>query len=332
MKVLVTGGTGFIGSHLVAYLVKKKYDVFCLIRKSSSLDWLRKLPVKYIYGDLSSKSLLTAAFKKAGDGFDYIYHLAGVTKAGKKELYYRENFLGSRNLIEVVARDYRQRLKKFLAVSSLAAVGPAVNGRAVTEESECRPIADYGLSKLQGERAILKYSADLPITIIRPPVVYGPRDRDLFVYFRTINAGVKPIVGPRKYFSIIYVSDLVAGINQAAESEKAVGRIYFMANQKYYSFEDIGRLVQQALGRKVITLKLTDGLVGFLAACSEGLSRIQGKTTIFNRQKAREMAQRFWICDTSRARSELNFMTRVSLTEGVKQTADWYRSHDWLKN
>ncbi|MEK7447861.1 MAG: NAD(P)-dependent oxidoreductase [Planctomycetota bacterium] len=331
MRVLVTGGTGFIGSHLVEQLLQKKYDVFCLVRDRNNLKWLSLLggQVKYIYADLSSRSSLESALSDS-DAWDYIYHLAGVVKANRKELYYEANFLGTKYLIETAAALDNKNLKKFLHVSTLAAVGPSGNGRAVTEETKCRPVTDYGVSKLMGERIVLEYLDRLPITIVRPPVVYGPRDRDLLIYFKIINYGLKPIIGTRKYINIIYVHDLVNGIIQAAESKEATGRTYFIANPESYSIEYISNLVQQSLNCKVITLRIPDGVVKLLAAGAEYFSRLKGRATIFNRQKAREIAQHFWVCDTGRVQQELGFKTRVSLKNGLKQTAEWYLSNKWL--
>lgn len=325
MRVLVTGGTGFIGSHLVEALLKGGTEVFCLVRGHSNLRWLEHLPVRYIYGEL----LDGVSLDRAVQDKDIIYHLAGLTKAPDKATYERANHIGTKNLIEAVYRSNRG-LKRFLHVSSLAAVGPSLNGRPQTEEAVCCPITDYGMSKLKGEREVRKYLGILPITIVRPPVVYGPRDRDLFLYFKVLNYGVKPILGLKKYISIIYVDDLVRGMVLAATNEGSIGRIYFMANDNAVSMGDLTELIKQKVRPRTITFYLADKLIYLAAGCSEYLATLSGKTTIFNRQKARELAQRAWICEAKRARIELGFQARVTLREGISRTTDWYKGQGWF--
>lgn len=325
MKVLVTGGTGFIGSHLVESLLQNGMEVFCLVRAHSNLRWLEPLSVRYIYGELLDGASLDEAVRDK----DIIFHLAGLTKAPDKAGYDRANYIGTKNLIEAVYRTNRG-LKRFLYVSSLAAVGPSPDSQPRTESSVCCPVTDYGMSKLKGENEVRKYLTILPITIVRPPVVYGPRDRDLFLYFKAVNCGVKPVLGIKKYISLIYVEDLVRGIIRAAMSEHSIGRTYFIANDEPTALEYLTELVRQAVRLKAVTFYLPDKLIYLAAGLSEYLATLQGKTTIFNRQKAHELAQRAWVCSAKQARAELGFQPMVTLREGFSRTANWYRAQGWL--
>lgn len=327
MKVLVTGSTGFIGSHLVEALVRCDYEVLCLVRKTSNLQWLANLPVKHVYGNLLDKQSIFPLV----EGVDFIYHLAGATKSPDREGYYEANFVATKNLIQIVNK-VNPHLRRFVHISSLAAVGPSHNGGLVTEDTSCRPITDYGRSKLKGEEEVRQYFRDLPITIIRPPVVYGPRDRDLYLYFRTISQGIKPLLGSRKQLSIIHVHDLVEGLIQAAENPAAVGKIYFLSNDESCTMEYLSELVRASVKGNVITLRIPDTLVYFLAVVSEYWALIRGRPTIFNRQKALEIAQRAWVCDNSRAKEELGFRARTSIESGIRQTAEWYFQNKWLQN
>lgn len=327
MKVLVTGATGFIGSHLAQALVERGHEVACLIRKSSNLKWLENLSIKRLPGDLLDTASIIPLVKEV----DFIYHLAGATKSPSTEGYYQANYVATKNLIEAV-KAFNPGLKRFVHISSLAAVGPSQNGGLKTEDSPCYPITDYGKSKLQGELEVRKYFGSIPITIIRPPVVYGPRDRDLYLYFRTISRGIKPLLGAGKRLSIIHVGDLVAGMIQAAETSVAAGKIYFMSNDKSCTMEYLSDLVKASIKGNVITLRIPDAVVYFLAVASEYLALIRGKPTIFNRQKALEIAQRAWVCDNSRARQELGFRAWMSIESGIRQAAEWYFQNKWLRN
>lgn len=333
MRILVTGGTGFIGSHLVEALLKRNYEVTCLVRRTSNLKWLERLPVRYVWGDFLKKDSL----REAVLGKDIIYHLAGATKSQDKNGYYQANFVATKNLIEVVkslqppTRDpWHHNLQRFVHISSLAAVGPGAHGEPVTEATLCHPLTDYGKSKLKGEEEVKKYFPHLPITIIRPPVVYGPRDRDLYLYFKSLNYGIKFILGARKYINLIHVQDLVEGIIQAAENESGVGKIYFMANDERYSMEYLAHLIAATLRKKRITLHIPDIMIYLLATISEYLAWLKGSPTIFNRQKALEAAQPYWVCNSSRARKELGFRQKITIQEGIQQTLDWYFQNKWL--
>ncbi len=192
MLVLITGATGFIGSHLAEELHRKGYKLRCLVRKTSNLRWLKHLPIEYIYGDLFDAEML----RRSVEGVDYVYHVAGVTKAKNREEYFRGNHLGTRNLLDAV-REVKPDLKRFILVSSLAAVGPSLNGQPVDETTHYHPITSYGESKMEAEKECLQLTDSIPVTVVRPPAVYGPRDKDIFAFFDTMNKGLQPMIGFR---------------------------------------------------------------------------------------------------------------------------------------
>ncbi len=173
MEALVTGGTGFIGSHLIEELINEGFSVSSLVRSTSDLKWIEGYPVKIIEGDcLNIESL-----KDTIRGYDYIFHLAGITKADNKEDFYYTNVQGTENILNIV-HQHNRKLKRFVYLSSLAVTGPSKNGTPVDTSFTPEPVSDYGKSKLRGEESVLRYKDYLPITIIRPPAVYGPRDKD----------------------------------------------------------------------------------------------------------------------------------------------------------
>jgi nucleoside-diphosphate-sugar epimerase len=319
MKALVTGATGFIGSHLCEELVRRGYEVTCLVRNTSNLKWIESLKLRLIHGDCSEKASLSDAV----DGVDYIFHLAGLTKATSKDDFFSVNAKGTENLISVAAR-ISPELKRFILVSSLAAAGPCVSG-PVREDSPARPVSDYGRSKLEGEKAVMAFRDVIPVTIIRPPAVYGPRDRDMLVLFRMIKKGIFFDLG-KCYYSMLYVDDLVRGIIVCAEDKKAEGKVYFLSHDRVVTGEEIAREICSALDAKAVPLKIPKFAMPFFAFLGEKMNK-QG---IINRDRIKDFRHSHWICDAEKVCRETGFIPQIDLKEGIKWTADWYRIHRWL--
>ena len=324
MQVFITGATGFIGSHLAEALHAKGYKLRCLVRKSSNLVWIKHLPVEYVYGDTSDRELLKQAVK----GVDYIYHVAGITKARTKEEYFRGNHLSTRYLLDA-AIEANPGLKRFVLISSLTAVGP---GNGVNEKTPYHPITTYGISKMEAEKECLKEKDRLPVTIVRPPAVYGPRDKDVFEFFSTMNKGLHPMIGFRdKYVSLIHVADLVKGILLAAESAKSQNQTYFISSENYYNWKDVGEITSRIMQKKAIRLNIPVPVVYIVGAFAELYSLISRKPALLNFEKIRDIVQDAWTCDISKAKKELGYSESMSLEAGIKDTVSWYREHLWLK-
>jgi len=326
LRALVTGANGFVGSHLVEGLLSKGYQVICLVRKTSNLRWLSGLNVEYAYADISEKESLKNVLKDV----DFVFHAAGLTKAKSREEYFKANYQGTKNLLEVCVENNPQ-IKKFIYISSQAAVGPGENKLPLDETSPCNPITDYGKSKLIGEKIVLEYSSRLPVTIIRPPAVYGPKDPDILGFFKVANKGLKTLFGKgESYFSLCYIEDLIDGTILAAESSKAIGQIYFIADDQIYSWREAFQIISKVLNKKTITLRIPKAFLYIIAFVSENIARLFGKSTAINMQKIKEITQRYWLCDVSKARRELGFSPQYNLEEGAKKTVRWYKENGWL--
>ncbi|MEC4676723.1 MAG: NAD(P)-dependent oxidoreductase [Nitrospirota bacterium] len=320
MKALVTGAAGFIGSHLVDALVKKGYDVTCLVRKTSDRRWLEHPGLEYIFADLADSE----SYSHKVCDFDYIFHLAGITKATSEEAFFSANTENTRKLL-LAAADGNSGLRRFIFLSSLAATGPGNDREPRREDSQPGPVSNYGRSKLGGEKAVLEYGRQIPCTIIRPPAVYGPRDRDFFLLFQTIKKGFFPYWG-RCYYSMIHVEDLVRGIILAAEEKTAEGKSFFLSDDMIYTNEDIAKAISSALGVRAIKIRLPRSLMPLLAFIGQKID----KKSIINRDRINDFRFSNWTCDINKAKKELGFKPTITLREGIRWTADWYKTHRWL--
>ncbi len=327
MKALVTGARGFIGSHLVDALLQRNYEVSCLLREKKGANrWLQDLEVEIVDGDLTQPDSLLAAV----EGVDYIFHLAGSTKAYSKEQFDKSNFEGTKNLLEATEKG-NSVIKRFVHVSSLAVGGPSRNGELLTEKELPHPVSNYGRSKLKAEEVALEHANEIPVVIVRPPAVYGARDKDMFELFKYAKRGRSlEISGGTEQLSIIYVKDLVNGIILAAEKDRAVGQTFYLCNDEVYSAKEVGNLLVDSFGKKAKVLKIPLFLVFGLSCGGEVYSKLLRRSSLFSFDKYREIKQTNWICDNSKAKKEIGFKAEFSLKEGFKETADWYLKNGWL--
>lgn len=323
---VVTGGSGFVGSHLVDYLLQKGDEVHCIVRKTSSLKWLKGKNVTIHDCGLFDKVEL----EKVLNNIDYLYHVAGVVKAKKEVGYFRGNVETTKNLLDTVL-EASPNIKRVLVVSSQTACGPSKLNFPVNENTPLHPITTYGRSKVAQEQLVKSYMDKLPITIVRPPAIYGERDTEIYLVFKTYKQGLMTLVGfNHKELSIIYVKDLVYGIYLAATNEASIGETYFISSKQFYNWPQIGKVIKNAMGRGAINLRLPHFLVYTVATFAQFFSIFSKKPATFNLEKARDFVQEAWTCDTTKAQKELGFVEKYSLEEGMKNTIDWYKNEKWL--
>lgn len=323
MKALVTGATGFIGSHLVEYLLRRGDEVTCLARSQSRLRWLEGLQVRIIEGDCRDPEL----GRRLDENFDWVFHVAGLTKTLEHDEYYRVNGEGTANLVAILAG--RKQPPRLVYLSSLAAAGPSRDGVPLRESDPPQPVSHYGRSKLQGEKALEQVGGAIPWIIVRAPVIYGPRDRDLLIFYRLAKRRMALRLRGRRTFSLCYVEDLIRGVTLAAERGRDQ-EIYYLGEKSPRSWEEISQAIAAALGVRPMTVPVPSALLAGAAWAWEGIARLAGVPPLLNRDKACEMRQRYWVCDPSKASHELGFTTSVPLQLGAQRVAEWYQSHGWL--
>jgi len=326
VKVLVTGATGFIGSHLADALTKSGLTVKALVRDPGRLRWLGDINgVEVCRGSLESTDSLAEAVRDV----EIIYHTAGMITARNEKEYFDVNAAGTENLLDAAERSARS-LERFVLVSSLAAAGPGRPDAPLDESASPRPITPYGRSKLAGEEIALKRSSRLPVTIVRPPAVYGPRDAGVFTFFKLASLGIIPIPGfGRRMVSLAYVEDLVQGILKAGTHPLATGKTYFITSGDH-EWDEVARALKSAVGKGVI-VRLPVALLYAAALLNEAAGRMTGTARTLNIHKARELKQRAWLCSSRRAMDELGYNPGFTLEKGMKITAEWYRKAGWIK-
>ncbi|MFH0947772.1 MAG: NAD-dependent epimerase/dehydratase family protein [Elusimicrobiota bacterium] len=341
MKALVTGGTGFLGSHLVEALLKKDFSVKCLVRDTKKLKWLKEYArlkpcpqLEIVCGDCSDKK----TFESAVSDVDYVFHCAGLVRAINSNELYLTNVRGTKNLIEVIFLK-NPGIKRFVYISSQAASGPTPSrfasgeedGRRKTEDGLATPVSHYGFSKFLGELDVLKFKEKLPITILRPPSIYGPRDKDVFIFFDYAKKGFLPIPSDEKFINISYVSDIVDGIISSALSEKAKGQTYFIGDDKVFSWNDLCEILKKVVNPKAHIIKVPYSIFWTSAFFSEIFARIKSKPSFVSFDKLKEMKQKSWLLSSAKAKSDFGYSPKISLEEGVKITHNWYKNKGWLK-
>jgi dihydroflavonol-4-reductase len=269
------------------------------------------------------------SLREAIGSAEYVFHIAGVTKARKPREYNDGNVLSTRNLLE--AADANSKIRKFCFISSLTATGPSADGKPVDEDTPCNPITTYGVTKLEAETICQLHANRIPIVILRPPAVYGPRDHDGLDIFRWASKGYIPAMGSKeKMVSLIYGPELARAIVEATVSEKTNGETYFVADPQPYSFCEIMEKTAIMAGKRPKTILIPKWLLYGLAGISEAVSVFQSGSPVLNIEKVRDLVQKHWVCSPRRLEDHIGFRTQVSIEDGLKRTLEWYKQNGWL--
>lgn len=334
MKVLLTGGTGFVGPATARALAAAGHEVRCLVRRSSDLGPLGEVGARleFVIGDVAEAATLPPAL----DGCEAVVHLAGLTKTVTPEAYYRVNADGTGHL---AAAAVAAGVRRFVHCSTLAVAGPMAPGRPVREEDPPAPVSHYGRSKLAAEEAVRRHAGALEAVIVRPPIVYGPRDRDFFEVFKMAALGValKPGLVGEKHYSMIYVEDLGRALALALAHGRPAGDardgagVYYVSDGGVYAWAEVLRAAGRALGRaNTVVLPVPETLSWGAGLWGEFLGRVTGKPQILSFDKIREVAGPGWACETDRARADLGYVPEWPLERGLEAAAAWYREQRWL--
>ena len=331
MKILITGASGFIGSFIVEEALRRGFETWAAMRKSSSKEYLQDERIHFIELNLSSKEQLLEQLRP--HQFDYVVHAAGVTKCLNKADFHRINTEGTKNLADALL-ELKMPLKRFVFVSSLSVFG-AIKEKLpydeIRESDTPQPNTEYGRSKLAAEHYLDTLSTRLPYIILRPTGVYGPKEKDYFMMAKSIKQHIDFAVGyQRQDITFVYVTDVVQAIFLALEKGQT-GRKYFLSDGQVYQSTTFSDLIHEELGRPWwLRVTAPVWVLRIITFFGEYIGRMTGKVTALNNDKYNILRQRNWRCDIEPARRELGFEPKVLLKEGVKTTIKWYIDHKWL--
>lgn len=325
-RVLVTGATGFVGSNLVQELAKRECKIICLVHPLENIDLLEGIKCEIIFGNIDEKKMLAETIPDV----EYIFHLAAMLSSHDPDTMFKTNFVGTKNLIEICL-ERKFPLKRFLFTSSIAAVGPSGKSELLAETAPCKPLTLYGKSKLCAENYLNSLNDSLPATIVRFPLVYGPRSQGgIYIIFKLLNKRIQIDLGYGET-NVCFINDAVNGMIQAAESENTIGKTYFIGEKKIYSIPQIYKIVSNYIGKRPVKIKVPYFLSYSLAYLAEIHGKLKNTVPIFSRDELASYCRNpYWRFNTQKSEKDFGFQTRYHLEEGIRITADWYKKNGFL--
>lgn len=322
MRALVTGATGFVGSHLVDRLLASGSSVSALVRDPAKAGSLARQGVRLIVGDLSDR----AALVKACAGQDVIYHLAGAIAAHHEAEFMAVNRDGAARLAEAAEA---ASVRRFLLVSSLAAGGPSEPNRPLVGTEPPHPVTSYGRSKLAGESVVR--ASNLDWTIVRAPAVYGPKDRELLRVFRAAALGIAPVLGGgSQQLSLVFGPDLAAALIEAGTSAATSRGVLYASHPERLTSRQLVETIGAAIGKRLLVIPIPAPLGRAMLVLTEAAARLTGRPTVLSRDKGNELFQAAWLCDSSRLTELTGWRAEHDLAVGARLTFEWYRREKWL--
>jgi nucleoside-diphosphate-sugar epimerase len=322
VRALVTGATGFVGSHLVEALGRGGHAVVALVRNPAKAGHLGPRLVAQVRGTLDDADALA----RAADACDVVFHVAGVTAALDEAGYLRANRDGT---LAVLRAAERAGVARLVYVSSMAAAGPAARGRALSGDESPAPVTAYGRSKLAGETAVRE--SRLRWTIVRPPMVYGPRDREVLKVFQLARAGLAPVFGDgTQELSAVHAADLAQALVDTASATASLGRVYYPCHPEIFTSADFVRAVGRAAGKRVTVLRVPLALGRLALSATGAAARGAGRATLLNADKANAFVQDAWTGDPTPLIRDTGWQARFDLASGLADTWEWYRRAGWL--
>jgi len=326
VKALITGSSGFIGSHLTEALLEKGYEVTCMRRKNSDLKWTKSLKVKFVLGDYLNKKSLYPCVK----GMDYVFHVGAVLNAGNWETYYKANVLSTRNLLKACS-EVNPRLKKFVFVSSISASGPVYSGIFRDENCTCKPSSLYGKSKLYAEKVVHEFKDKIPVTIARPPNVIGTRQNELFIILKLLKNHIFPVIGKKDpQTSICFVKDLVQALILMAEREEACSKTYYIADPKAYSWREMLKITAQKMGVYPFVVKIPYPVLLSIAQFSETMAKITGNEPLVSTRYLCTTRKYYHLYTSKKIKNELGFRHETEFRKGIEDIIKWYKKQNLL--
>ena len=326
MKILLTGASGFVGSHILDCLRARGLATVLLLRPTSSKQFIAShLPeVELRPGSIGDPESL----RQAMAGITHVIHCAGATRASRVSGFYEVNQAGTRNVVSAV-NGQAGRVQRLVHISSLAAAGPALRDTPAREGDPPHPVSEYGKSKLAGELEV-RDLCRAEYVILRPPAVYGPRDAEFLRLFKAVKHHLLPKPGGAQALSLVFVPDLAETVVTCLTHPTAAGKTYFVAGREIVTAQSLGEEIASQMHARTLPLPLPTALLWPICLAREVLSRLTGKPSVLSLQKFAELRAPGWVCDPTRLERETGCACTTTLDRGVAQTLTWYQQHHWL--
>jgi nucleoside-diphosphate-sugar epimerase len=326
-KVLITGASGFVGFHLIIKALAANLDVYAAVRPNSDTQHLQDLPIHFVILDFSSVDQLKVQLEK--EHFNFVIHAAAITKAKSAEVYNHVNAELTKNLARALVQ-LSYTIEKFIFISSLAAIGPLkVLSGQIEDDTIAKPVSNYGRSKLLAE-SYLKEIENLPLIVVRPTAVYGPREKDIFILVNSIRKGIEPYIGKFvQQLSFIYVSDLAHIIVKSLESS-ILKKSYNISDGRTYTRYAFADYTKMLLRNKTIKIHIPIPVIKLSAMLFDLIYARKKETPVINSEKIDELVAVNWACNIDSIKKDLDFSPEFDLKMGLKETISWYKKNNWL--
>lgn len=325
MKLAVTGGSGFVGNHLVEKLVLAGHRIKVLVRKTSNAELLEKLGVEFVYGDVVDKESIESLVNDV----DVVYHVAAKVYAGSKDEFWNVNLKGTENILDACLN---RGLSRFVHVSTVGVTGSIENPPG-DESSPYHPTSSYDRSKCEAEKTALRYHREhgMPVTIVRAPVLYGPGNMHILRLYKWIQSGSFRLIGSMtNLMHPCYIENFLQGITLAAEKPKAIGEIYIIGDEKPLTWIEYATTIAEVMGVNPPKRHVPISMMKIVAYLSEFKSWMFGGEPFFSSWYLDELTKNF-AYDISKAKKDLGYNPEISLIEGISRAVDWYRQNGFLK-
>ena len=316
-RVLLTGATGFVGSHIAGAFVEAGYEVLCGVRASSDMRWISDLPIERVSLDLKGGA---EGLPRAVENADLVVHAAGITRARRVEDYHSVNAEGTRRLAVAA---FEAGVRRFVLISSLAARGPD------DPTKDDHPESAYGRSKLEAEAYLRSLGGRMEAVVLRPAAVYGPRDTDLLPLFKMANRGWLPLPSGANLLQPVYATDVARAALAAVREPLGFGP-FPVAENRLYTWKEVIAGLEKALGRTVRTVRLPAAAFTLAGRAAEWAARPFSAVPVFDERRGRDLAVHTWTCDISATEKALGWRAEVALSEGLERSARWYGQAGWL--
>ncbi len=325
MKILLTGASGFVGSHILDALRKRGIPTAVLLRPTSSKRWVEPhLPdVEVRTGSVTEPKSLGPALA----GVTHVVHCAGCIKARRVSEFYEANQVGTRHVVEAV-NAAAGAVQRFVHISSLAAAGPALPESPARETDQPGPVSEYGRSKLASELEVREHCRAEHV-ILRPPAVYGPRDGEFWRLFKAVKGHVRPTLGNQP-LSLVFVKDLAEATVRCLEHPAVAGKTYFAAAREVVTLGKMAREIARQMNVWTVPCPVPTALMWPLCLVEELRTRLTGKPQVLSLQKFAELRAPGWVCDPARLQRDIGFECATTLERGIAATLQWYLANHWL--